>query len=97
MSKTRETAFQGLNRTVWTNNKVYKSRIRADPNCERCSEVETTEHLLCKCMHYSQLIWIHLGEVITKYFNSVSPEYIPRLEILLVIKTSYLLITPRAS
>jgi hypothetical protein len=32
-------------------------------------------------MHYSQLIWIHLGEVITQYLNSTSQDYIPRVEI----------------
>jgi hypothetical protein len=44
-SKTRETAFQVLNRTVWTNNTALKSMLRPDPNCERCAEVETFEHL----------------------------------------------------
>jgi hypothetical protein len=33
-SKTRETAFQILNRTTWTNNKAFKSRMRPDPNCD---------------------------------------------------------------
>jgi hypothetical protein len=37
-SKTRETAFQILNRTIWTNNKAYKSRMRPDPYCERCKK-----------------------------------------------------------
>jgi hypothetical protein len=31
--KTRETAFQVLNRTVWTNNKTFKSKMRLDPDC----------------------------------------------------------------
>ncbi len=51
------------------------------PNCDRCWEVETMEHLLCECMHYSQLLWIRLGEVITQYLNSASQNYIPRVEI----------------
>jgi hypothetical protein len=29
-SKARETAFQSLNSTVWTNNKAYKLRMRVD-------------------------------------------------------------------
>ncbi len=37
-SKTRETAFQILNRTIWTNNKAFKSRLRPDPFCERCKK-----------------------------------------------------------
>jgi hypothetical protein len=52
-SKTRETAFQILNRTIWTNNKAFKSRLRANPHCERCKKVETMEHLLCECEYYS--------------------------------------------
>ncbi len=35
--------------------------MRPDPICERCEEVEKMEHL-CECLHYSQLIWIWLGE-----------------------------------
>ncbi len=34
-SKTRETAFQILNQTIWTNNKSFKSCLRPDPNCEK--------------------------------------------------------------
>jgi hypothetical protein len=79
-SKTRETAFQVLNRTVWTNNKAFKSRIRDNPNCERCGLTETMEHTLCECLHYAQLLWIKLGEVITKYLNSISTEYVPKVE-----------------
>jgi hypothetical protein len=51
-SKTRETAFQILNRTIWTNNKAFKSRMRPDPHCERCKKVETMKHLLCECEYY---------------------------------------------
>jgi hypothetical protein len=50
-SKTRETAFQVLNQTVWTNNKAFKSRMRNDPNCERCGLTEAMEHTLCECLY----------------------------------------------
>jgi hypothetical protein len=79
-SKTRETAFQILNRTVWTNNKAFKSRMRDNPNCERCGLPETMEHMLCECLYYAQLLWIRLGEVITKYLNTVSIDYVPKVE-----------------
>jgi hypothetical protein len=79
-SKTRETAFQVLNRTIWTNNKAFKSKMRNDPNCERCGLTETMEHALCECLHYAQPLWIRLGEVITRYLNSTSREYVPRVE-----------------
>jgi hypothetical protein len=79
-SKTRETAFQVLNRTIWTNNKAYKSRMRNDPNCERCGQIETMEHTLCECLYYAQCLWSRLGEVFTSYLNSISEEHVPRVE-----------------
>jgi hypothetical protein len=45
-SKTKEVAFQILNRTVWTNNKSFKSGLSGSPQCFRCEEVETMEHLI---------------------------------------------------
>ncbi len=51
-SKTREKAFQVLYRTIWTNNKAYKSKMINDPDCERCGGIETMEHVLCQCLHY---------------------------------------------
>jgi hypothetical protein len=33
-SKTKETAFQIINRTIWTNNKAYKLERRDNPNCD---------------------------------------------------------------
>jgi hypothetical protein len=40
-SKTKETAFQILNRTIWTNNKAYKSGRRDNPKCDNCNQTET--------------------------------------------------------
>ncbi len=79
-SKTRETAFQVLNRTVWTNNKAFKSRMRDNLNCERCGITETMEHTLCECLQYAQLIWIKLGDVVTIYLNSISTDYVSKVE-----------------
>jgi hypothetical protein len=79
-SKTRETAFQILNRTTWTNNKAFKSRMRDNPNCERCGNPETMEHMVCECLHYAQPLWIKLGQVITKYLNLISIDHVPRVE-----------------
>jgi hypothetical protein len=80
-SKTRETAFQILNRTIWTNNKAYKSRLRADPHCERCKKVETMEHLLCECEYYSEPLWGKLAESLTMLLRNISSEEVPRVEI----------------
>ncbi len=38
------------------------------------------EHMICECLHYAQLLWIKLGEVISKYLNSVSTDYAPKVE-----------------
>jgi hypothetical protein len=49
-SKTKETIFQILNKTIWTNNMAFKSGIRQDPNCDRCRNTESNEHLLYECI-----------------------------------------------
>jgi hypothetical protein len=54
--------------------------MRNDPNCERCGLPETMEHTLCECLHYAELLWVRLGDVITKYLNSISTEYVPKVE-----------------
>jgi hypothetical protein len=80
-SKTRETAFQILNRTIWTNNKAFKSRMRPDPHCERCKKVETMEHLLCECEFYSEPLWNKLAEGLTMLLNDASTDRVPRIEL----------------
>jgi len=60
-SKTKESAFEVLNRTIWTNNKAFKSGMVDSPNCERCGEIETMEHLILNCDHYSALLWEELS------------------------------------
>ena len=80
-SKTKETIFQILNRTIWTNNKAFKSRMRPDPNCDRCNNLETMEHLLYECEFYSSLIWDQLGTAFTRQFNTMTEDYVPRVEL----------------
>jgi hypothetical protein len=79
-SKTKETIFQILNRTVWTNNKAFKSHMSDSPNCERCGEIETMEHLLSECEHYSQLVWTELGLAITETFTELSGRQAARVQ-----------------
>jgi hypothetical protein len=55
-NKTRETSFQILNRTVWTNRKAYRSGIADSASCNRCEEEETMEHLLYGCENYSAVV-----------------------------------------
>ena len=64
-SKTKETTFQILNRTVWTQNKAFKSGRDDSPHCYRCEHVETMEHLLYECEHYSSRVWELLGHALT--------------------------------
>jgi hypothetical protein len=64
-SKTKETAFQILNRTIWTNNKAYESGRRDNPNCDNCDHTETIEHLIYGCEEYSGELWAELGQILT--------------------------------
>jgi hypothetical protein len=80
-SKTRETAFQILKRTVWTNNKAYKSRMRLDPNCDRCGKPETMEHLLCECENYSEPLWGKFTDALTQLFGDTSQDDVPRVDL----------------
>jgi hypothetical protein len=80
-SKTRETAFQILNLTVWTNNKAYKSKMRLDPNCDRCGKMETMEHLLCECENYSEPLWNKLADMLTQQFRVISQDDAPRVDL----------------
>jgi hypothetical protein len=80
-SKTRETAFQILNRTIWTNNKAFKSKLRPNPQCERCKKVETMEHLLCECEYYSEPLWSKLAVGLTMLLNDISTDDVPRIEL----------------
>jgi exonuclease III len=65
-SKTKETAFEILNRTIWTNNKAFKSNLTDTPTCALCPEIENMEHLLMECQHYSALVWKEISQLLTK-------------------------------
>jgi hypothetical protein len=80
-SKTKETIFQVLNRTIWTNNKAFKSHMRDSPDCERCGLEETMEHLLYECEHYSSLVWAELGQLLTAVFTVLRGEHVSRIEL----------------
>ena len=75
-SKTREVAFQILNRTTWTNNKAFKSRMSQSPNCDRCDEIETMEHMMISCPHYSERLWEECSKLTTKSLAKKSGEYV---------------------
>ncbi len=77
-SKTKETAFQILNSTTWTNNKAFKSGKRDNPNCDYCGQPETIEHLLHNCEEYSAEVWTELGHSLTAALNTHSGNEIPK-------------------
>jgi hypothetical protein len=80
-SKTKEVAFQILNRTVWTNNKSFKSGLSASPMCHRCEEVETMEHLLYLGPSYAEKLWAEFGLALTQTIAQFTNEYTARIEL----------------
>jgi hypothetical protein len=80
-SKTKETVFQVLNRTVWTENKAFKSGMAADATCFRCYETEMMEHLLYGCKNYSAKIWTLAGRVLMLAISRHSGDFITRTEL----------------
>jgi hypothetical protein len=80
-SKTKKTAFQILNRTIWTNNKAFKSGMHTSPLCFRCDEIETMEHLLYLCPNYAEKVWSEAGYLLTRAISQFSTEYTARIEL----------------
>jgi hypothetical protein len=80
-SKTKETAFQVLNRTVWTNNKAFKSKLTPSPNCERCGTIETMEHLLVECEYYSEQVWQETSTILTRGIAEYTQQYVSRINL----------------
>jgi hypothetical protein len=68
-----------LNRTVWTNNKAYKSGMAESANCEYCAEIETMEHLIYGCENYSALVWNELSAVATEYTRQAVGHDVARI------------------
>jgi hypothetical protein len=81
-SKTKETAFQILNRTIWTNNKAFKSGLADSPMCYRCDEIETMEHLLYLCRNYSEHLWQEFSCTLTATITNFTGEYVARIDLM---------------
>ena len=80
-SKTKEIAFEVLNRTIWTNNKAFKSRMAPSPGCERCAVTETMEHLLYECEHYSAPLWAEYGAALTGALQETSGQAVAQIRL----------------
>jgi hypothetical protein len=78
-SKTKQTSFEILNRTIWTNNKGFKSHKIDDPSCNRCDEIETMEHLLHGCEHYSAPLWAEFSAALTACTQHFVGHDIPQI------------------
>jgi len=81
LSKTKEVAFDILNRTVWTNNKAHKTGTRDNPDCQLCGDIETMEHLIYSCPHYAEPLWHELSESLTTLFEHTSGSPVARVHI----------------
>jgi hypothetical protein len=79
-SKMKETAFQILNRTIWTNKKAYKLGRRDNPNCDNCNQTETIESLIYGCKEYSADLWIELGQSLTHVIIAHTGKAIPTIQ-----------------
>jgi hypothetical protein len=80
-SKTKETSFQVLNRTVWTNRKAFRSGISESPTCNRCDQEETMEHLIHQCENYSALVWAEFSRLLTSTLTHIAGQRIARIDL----------------
>jgi hypothetical protein len=70
--------FQVLNRAVKHSNPEWY----LTPTVSNAGKLKQwNEHLLCECVHYSQQLWIYLGEIITLYLISTIWYLILRVEL----------------
>jgi hypothetical protein len=60
-------------------NKAHKSGMISDPRCLHCDEVETMEHLLYGCEHFSAKIWALLEWSMTLAISQHIGEYVLNL------------------
>jgi hypothetical protein len=79
-NKTRETSFQILNRTIWTNRKAFRSRLADSASCDRCEEEETMEHLLSGCENYSAVVWREFSTLITITLAHIAGHPVARMD-----------------
>jgi len=60
-----------LNRTIWTNNKAFKSGISDTDNCPYCGQLETMEHMYYSCDNYSELQWYEISDRISELISNL--------------------------
>jgi hypothetical protein len=82
-SKTREMAFQVLNRTVWTSNKAFKSCV-----CDLTLMLNSAVLLKPWCIYFVNVILLKttegsalVGNIITQYPINREKDLVPRVEL----------------
>jgi hypothetical protein len=76
-SKTKETVFKSLNKTMLKQNKAFKSGMATDVKCFIWKETKTMEHILHGYENYSTKIWDLAGQSLTLAMSRHSGDYIP--------------------
>jgi hypothetical protein len=67
--KMRNVFYRLLNRDFFYAERMLRYRMIDSPDCTRCGEIETNDHLLYNCQ-FSVRMWSIYNEVIKEYFNS---------------------------
>jgi len=67
--KLRNIYFRMIHNDFYTHERMKRFRMISTDKCPRCGEVETTEHLLWKCVHV-QNIWNLFNQVMNHIHNS---------------------------
>jgi len=71
--KTKDNSLQTLNRTIWTNNKAFKSGLRENDQCRFCGETENMEHMYYLCQNYSNPQWELFASAVTAVVKKANP------------------------
>jgi hypothetical protein len=50
------------------------------PQCYRCEDIETMEHLLHLCPNYAEKLWVEFGHTLTQTITQYSNEFTARIE-----------------
>jgi hypothetical protein len=61
--------------------KFKKSGLSTSPQCHRCEEVETMEHLIYLCPSYAEKLWVEFGLALTQTIMQFTNEYTARIEL----------------
>jgi hypothetical protein len=55
--------------------------MHASPQCYRCDEIETMEHLLYQCPNYAEKLWAEISHILTETTIQYSNEFTARIKL----------------